>query len=137
MAIPIDLTKTLEPIPTAVYDIMCEKVSLLDAGGNATFLEEATEVISLGIKVISDDPSLEGCRRSFKHRLNVPTPADGEEDRDRKIFFIKTACDGFGVPYSESGFEPNDFVNKTASALITQNASKSTGEIFNNIKKFT
>ena len=134
--IPIDLTKTPEVLPQAVYNILCDKVTLLDGEGNATFLEERIETISLSIKVISDDPSLEGFKKSFQHRLNVPLPADSADDKDRKIYFLKVTCDGFGVLYTESGFEPNDFLNKTAEALVVQAASKTTGQIFNNIKRF-
>jgi len=134
--IPVDLTKTSEPIPQGVYNVLCEKVTLLDGEKNATFLDEKVETIVLSLKVISDDPSLDGCRKSLFHRLNVPLPADSGDAKDTKIFFLKMACEGFGVNFDESGFEPNDFLNKTATVLIVQAASKETGQVFNNIKKF-
>lgn len=137
MLIPIDLTRTLEPLPVAVYTILCEGVALLDEAGNDTFLDDKIAVISLKIKIISDDPALNGCRKRIQHRLNIPLSTDSADLKDMKIFFAKKTCEGFGVEFTEEGFDPGEFVNKTTQAIIVQNADKSgSGQIYNNIKSF-
>ena len=137
MVIPIDLTKVSEPLPQGVYDLMCEKVVLYDGEGNKTEDEGSAEVVSLRVRVLTDDPTLADYKKSIQQRLNLPVPADSGDIKDTKMYFIKQSCEGFGVEFDESGFSPFDFAQKTATAMIVQNAAKDgSGQIYNNIKKF-